>query len=188
MAVEWTMQIAYDPISIAIFIHDSPTYWNIQETNVFAVNMASEEQSELVNIAGGYSGIEIQKLTIPNTFDTYPSKYIDVPMIKNCTVNAECKVKAIQAFADHIMVVGEVVRATFDEKELPLIYTRGSYRRLSRQKISGGRKRIVVSQSHFVYFKTMAIGQFILKAAVAVIRGENNKLQYSLPTNHLATF
>jgi flavin reductase (DIM6/NTAB) family NADH-FMN oxidoreductase RutF len=60
MAVEWTMQIAYDPILIAIFIHDSPTYWNIQETNVFAVNMASEEQSELVNIAGGYSGIEIQ--------------------------------------------------------------------------------------------------------------------------------
>jgi flavin reductase (DIM6/NTAB) family NADH-FMN oxidoreductase RutF len=176
MAVEWTMQIAYDPILIAIFIHDSPTYWNIQETNVFAVNMASEEQSELVNIAGGYSGIEIQKLTIPNTFDAYTSKYIDVPMIKNCTVNAECKVKAIQTFADHIMVVGEVVRATFDEKELPLIYTRGNYRRLSRQKISGGRKRIVVSHSHFVEFKTMSNGQFILKAAVAVIRDENNKL------------
>jgi hypothetical protein len=49
-------------------------------------------------------------------------------------------------------------------------------RRLSRQKISGGRKRIVVSQSYFVDFKTMANGQFILKAAVAVIRGENNKL------------
>jgi flavin reductase (DIM6/NTAB) family NADH-FMN oxidoreductase RutF len=40
MALEWTMQIAYDPMLIAIFIHDSPTYWNIQETNVFAVNMA----------------------------------------------------------------------------------------------------------------------------------------------------
>ena len=52
-------------------------------------------------------------------------------MIKKCTVNAECKVKAIQPFADHIMVVGEVVRATFDEKELPLIYIRGNYRRFS---------------------------------------------------------
>jgi len=40
MAFEWTMQIAYDPILIAIFIHESPTYWNIQETNGFAVNMA----------------------------------------------------------------------------------------------------------------------------------------------------
>ena len=93
-------------------------------------------------------------------------------------LNAECKVKAIQTFADHIMVVGKVVRATFDEKELPLIYTRGGDRRLSRHKISGGRKRNVVSQSHLVDFKTMANGQFILKVAVAVIRDDNNKLLF----------
>jgi hypothetical protein len=43
-------------------------------------------------------------------------------------------------------------------------------------QISGGRKRIVVSHSHFVEFKTMSKGQFILKAAVAIIRDENNKL------------
>jgi len=43
-------------------------------------------------------------------------------------------------------------------------------------QISGGRKRIVISHSHFVEFKTMSNGQFILKAAVAVIRDENNKL------------
>jgi len=55
-------------------------------------------------------------------------------MIKNCIANSECKAKAIQTFEDHIRVVDEVVRATFDEKELPLIYTRGSYRRLSDQR------------------------------------------------------
>jgi hypothetical protein len=43
-------------------------------------------------------------------------------------------------------------------------------------QISGGRKRIVVSHSHFVEFKPMSKGQFILKAAVAIIRDENNKL------------
>ena len=43
-------------------------------------------------------------------------------------------------------------------------------------QISGGRKRSVVSHSHFVEFKTMSKGQFILKAAVAIIRDENNKL------------
>ena len=73
----------------AIFIHDSPTYWNIEETKVFGVNMASDEQSHLVNIAGGYSGTEIQKLNIPNTFETYPAKQINVLMINNCTLNAE---------------------------------------------------------------------------------------------------
>ena len=42
-------------------------------------------------------------------------------------------------------------------------------------QISGGRNRIVVSYPHFVEFKTMSKGQFILKAA-AIIRDENNKL------------
>jgi flavin reductase (DIM6/NTAB) family NADH-FMN oxidoreductase RutF len=108
---------------IAVFIHDSPTYWNIEETKVFGVNMASDEQSHLVNIAGGYSGTEIQKLNIPNTFETYPAKQINVLMINNCTLNAECKAITIQKIADHIMVVGEIIGAKFDDKKSPLIYT-----------------------------------------------------------------
>jgi len=54
-------------------------------------------------------------------------------------------------------------------------------------QISGGRKRSVVSHSHFVEFKTMSKGQFILKAAAAIIRDENIKLLL-IPTNQFATF
>ena len=42
MAVEWTMQVSYEPMLIAIFIHDSPTLWNIKDSNVFGVNIASD--------------------------------------------------------------------------------------------------------------------------------------------------
>src|SRR5213594_1308875 len=74
MAAEWTMHISYDPMLIAVFVHESPTYWNIDETQVFGINIASDDQADLVNIAGGYSGTEIDKLAIPHTFKTYRAK------------------------------------------------------------------------------------------------------------------
>jgi flavin reductase (DIM6/NTAB) family NADH-FMN oxidoreductase RutF len=176
MAVEWTLQISYNPMLIAIFIHDSPTYWNIEGTKVFGVNMASDDQSDLVNIAGGYSGTEIQKINIPNTFETYTAKHIDVPMIKNCTLNAECKAITIQKIADHIMVVGEVISAKFDDKKSPLIYTRGNYRKIANKKISVRRKSIKISHDHLSEFKKISKGSFILRAAVAAIHHKDKLL------------
>jgi flavin reductase (DIM6/NTAB) family NADH-FMN oxidoreductase RutF len=175
MAAEWTMHVSYEPMLVAIFVHDSPTYWNIQETHVFGVNIASDDQAELVNIAGGYSGTEIDKLAIPKTFETYNARHIDVPMIRGCSLNAECKVTAIEKMGDHIMVVGEAISAKFDEKKFPLIYTRGNYRKLSRSKIPSGRKVVRVTAEQMSRFKEMSAGQFVLKAAAAVIR-KNNRI------------
>ena len=167
MAAEWTMQVSYDPMLIAIFIHDSPTLWNIKDTMTFGVSIASDEQAELVNIAGGYSGTEINKLAIPGIFHTYMGK--TVPMLKGCALNAECRVKSIQEIGDHVMVVGEAISAIFDDKRHPLIYTRGNYRRLGK-KIPSGRKTVRVSPAAFAEFKRMSQGQFVLKCAAALVR------------------
>jgi flavin reductase (DIM6/NTAB) family NADH-FMN oxidoreductase RutF len=146
MAAEWTMQISYEPMLIAVFLHESPTYHNIQDTWVFGVNIASDDQADLVNVAGGYSATEITKLALPGIFERYSSEYInDVPMIKGCSLNAECKVNSIQNIGDHIMVVGEVLHARFERNKFPLIYTRGTYRKISRQRISAGRKIVRVT-------------------------------------------
>lgn len=174
MAAEWTMHVSYEPMLIAVFIHESPTYQNIQETQAFGVNIASDKQAEQVNIAGGYSGTEVDKLAIPGTFETYDAKNIDMPMIKGCALNAECKVVSIEKVGDHIMVVGEAVSATFDEKKFPLIYTRGNYRKLSVSKIPSGREVVKVTAEQMSLFKQMSAGQFVLKAAAAVV-SKNNK-------------
>lgn len=175
MAAEWTMHISYEPMLIAVFVHDSPTYWNMRETRVFGVNIASENQADLVNIAGGYSGTEIDKLGIPGIFETYNAKHIDVPMIKGCALSAECKVTSIERIGDHIMVVGEGVSARFDEKKFPLIYTRGNYRKVCKSKIPSGRKVVRVTADQMSRFKEMSGGHFVLKAAAAVTK-KNNKI------------
>jgi flavin reductase (DIM6/NTAB) family NADH-FMN oxidoreductase RutF len=176
MAAEWTMQVSYDPMLIAVFIHDSPTYWNIQETGVFGVNMASDDQAELVNVAGGYSRTEIQKFEIPRMFSTSAAKCIDVPMIDGCTLHAECNLVSVQHIGDHIMVVGRVLSARFDEKKTPLIYFRGNYRRLSHKKVPSGRKTIALNHERFMQLKHLSRGRFVLKAAVAVIREDGKVL------------
>jgi flavin reductase (DIM6/NTAB) family NADH-FMN oxidoreductase RutF len=169
------MQISYDPMLVAVFVHDSPTLWNIKETRVFGVNISSDGQSGLVNIAGGYSGTEIQKLEIPDVFKTYRAKRIDVPMIAGCVLDAECKVRSISKVGDHVMVVGEVLSARFDESRKPLIYTRGNYWKLAG-KIPSGRKTIRVTESQMAEFKRMSAGQFVLKAAAAIVRKDGKML------------
>jgi len=176
MAAEWTINVSYDPMLVAVFVHDSPTYWNMKKSRVFGVNIASDNQAELVNIAGGYSGTEIQKLAIPGIFEMYDAKHIDVPMIKGCALNAECEVNAIQIMGDHIMVIGKVVSATFDHDKFPLIYTRGNYRKLSRIKIPSGRKALQVTTDQMALLKEMSKGRFVLKVAAAVIRQRNKLL------------
>lgn len=173
MAAEWAMQVSYEPMLVAVFIHDSPTLWNIKETGAFGINIAADDQADLVNIAGGYSGTEMAKLEIPGTFQT--RKGSRVPMIEGCALGCECKAVSVQQMGDHVMVVGEAVSATFDEVKSPLVYTRGSYRKIG-VKLASGRKTIRLSPEAFSEFKRMSAGQFVLKAAVAVVaRGDGKK-------------
>lgn len=176
MAAEWAMQISYEPMLVAIFIHDSPTLWNIRETGSFGVNIAADDQADLVNIAGGYSGTEIAKLAIPGAFQTYEGNC--VPMIGGCSLACECKVVSMQEMGDHVMVVGQAVSATFDGGKSPLIYTRGSYRRLGA-KLASGRKTVRLSPEAFAEFERMSGGQFVLKAAVAIVRDGKKKTLFA---------
>ena len=89
MAAEWTMQISYEPMLIAIFIHEgNATFKNIKQTREFGINVSSEEQTMAVNIAGGYSRKEIDKLKIKDAFDTIPSKN---KLSHDCRVYYKCR-------------------------------------------------------------------------------------------------
>ncbi len=54
----------------------------------------------------------------------------DAPLISNALANFECRRHQIHDGGDHIILVGEVLRANFDPRRDPLLYFRGKYRRL----------------------------------------------------------
>ncbi len=173
MAAEWVMQISYSPVLIAIFIHKgSQTAKNIEKAKEFGVNVASKDQTTQVNVAGGYSGFEIDKLKIKNIFETIAPKKIKTPMIFGCTVNAECKLVRQEKIGDHIMLVGKVVHIKHDDTKSPLIYHKGRYFNLD-STIEQDRKEVQVSKETLEFFTNLAQGKFVLKCAGVLVWSKN---------------
>ena len=175
MAAEWTIQISYKPMLIAVFIHeDSATFENIKKTKEFGINVSSEGQTMAVNIAGGYSRREIDKLKVKGIFDFLPSRKIKSPMIAGCIVNAECKLVTMKKLGDHIMAVGKVVAISYDETKKPLIYHSGRYFRIG-SIIVPFRKVVSVDTATFKWFSVQAKSKFVLKCVGLIIKS-NNKI------------
>jgi flavin reductase (DIM6/NTAB) family NADH-FMN oxidoreductase RutF len=175
MAAEWTMQISYKPMLMAVFIHENTaTFQNIKKTKEFGINVSSEEQTMAINIAGGYSKKEIDKLKIKNSFDIIPSRKINSPLIGGCIVNVECKVVTMKKLGDHNMIVGKVVAISYDGSKRPLVYHNGRYFRIG-PIIESFRKTINVNETTFDWFSIESEGKFVLKGVCLVIKS-NNKI------------
>lgn len=54
----------------------------------------------------------------------------DAPLLSNALANFECRRHQIVDGGDHVILIGEVLRAAFDPRRDPLLYFRGKYRRL----------------------------------------------------------
>ncbi len=184
MAAEWTMQISYDPMLIAIFIHKgSVTLKNITKTKEFGVNMASDEQSTAISTAGGFSRIELDKLLITDVFKTVKPKKIKTPLIQGCVISAECKVVMKKTIGDHVMIVGKVVRIRHDKTKKPLIYHRNRYFQIGLP-IEPDRKKISVNTGIFEAFKRESQGKFILKYIGIVIKSKHGILTFKQKNFH----
>lgn len=170
MAAEWTMQISYAPVLIAVFVHEkTATIKNIRQTREFSVNVASDEQTLLVNIAGGYSRTEIDKLKIKNSFKFLKSKYIRAPLIADSLVNAECKLLTMKKIGDHIMIVGKVLSMRHNESKKPLIYHQGRYYRIG-SIIEPFRHEVRIDGRAFNWFHSQGSNRFVLKCVGAIIK------------------
>ncbi|MGI0047639.1 MAG: flavin reductase family protein [Nitrosotalea sp.] len=175
MAAEWTMQISYEPMLIAVFIHEgSSTLENIKKTRQFGVNVASEEQATLVSIAGGYSKKEVDKLKVHNSFQIQSNKR-HPPLIAGCIVNAECKVSTIKKIGDHTMVVGKVISIRYDKTKKPLVYHSNRYFRIGHM-VEPVRDKIIVNKKTFDMFHKASQSKFILKCVGALVRSKNKIL------------
>lgn len=95
ITAEWTHHISYSPSLIAINVrgHDA-TAENIQSSKEFGISIAGEDQNVFCSVPGGYSGRLIDKIRLlkeASIANFYESKSINVPMIQDASINAECR-------------------------------------------------------------------------------------------------
>ncbi len=129
MAAEWTHHISYAPSLLAVCIGpNKATLDNIRETKEFGVHLAAFDQSVFSSIAGGNTGKEVNKIAILKDLGLkfYKASKVDLLMLKDAAMQAECKLMQEIELGDHTMMVGEVVEIRSTEKE-PLIYHGGKY-------------------------------------------------------------
>jgi flavin reductase (DIM6/NTAB) family NADH-FMN oxidoreductase RutF len=140
MAAEWTHHISYSPSLIAINVrgHDA-TAENIQSSKEFGISIAGEDQNVVCSVAGRYSGKHIDKISLlkeAGIANFYESKSINVPMIQDAAMNAECRLMKQEELGDHIMFVGEIIEISANENVKPLVYHNGKYWRLGENVLS----------------------------------------------------
>jgi flavin reductase (DIM6/NTAB) family NADH-FMN oxidoreductase RutF len=61
---------------------------------------------------------------------SYELGELEIPIIHDALAHFECRVARRHIEGDHVILVGEVVDGAVDHGDDPLLYFRGSYRRL----------------------------------------------------------
>lgn len=134
-AVEWTHHISHSPslMTICITKYDA-TYDNIIHNKEFGISLCASDQNIVSSISGRYSGFKVHKIEVLKELGVqfYQAKKINVEMLDNAAMNAECKLYKIIELGDHTMLVGEVIELSASGQP-PLIYHNGKYWKFGKQ-------------------------------------------------------
>ena len=144
MTAAWCAIAAYKPPAISVAIRkERYTLKGVREHGSFSVNVASPSLVKKVDYCGIYSGENTDKSQI---FTIFYGELKTAPLIKECSVNLECKTLHYLDLGSHTLVVGEIMETFMTEGCLvdgkgdpekidPLIFITGTskYHRLGEE-------------------------------------------------------
>lgn len=118
LTVAWTGIICTDPAMTYVSIRkERHSYDIIKSSGEFVINLASSDLARTVDFCGVKSGRDIDKFKECHLTKEHGSE-VSVPMIKECPINIECRVKEIKELGTHDMFMAEILAVNVDEKYL----------------------------------------------------------------------
>lgn len=118
ITVAWAGTICTNPAMVSVSIRPSRYSYNIiKESGEFIINMPGKNLAFATDFSGVKSGRDIDKFKHLNLTKVMGTK-VSVPMIEECPVNIECKVKDIIRLGSHDMFLAEVLAVNVDENLL----------------------------------------------------------------------
>jgi flavin reductase (DIM6/NTAB) family NADH-FMN oxidoreductase RutF len=101
--------LALEPLIVGIGIRPRRfSYGLIAETREFVVNFPTAEPADLVDYCGMVSGTEVDKFAATGLTPA-PASVVRPPLIEECPVNLECRVREVLPMGSHHVFVGDVV-------------------------------------------------------------------------------
>lgn len=139
ITLAWTGVVCSEPPMLSISIRPHRySYALIKDTGEFVVNIPTSEIMKETDICGTISGRDTDKFALTK-LTPERAKFTKPPLIKECPVNLECKVKNSIPLGTHEMFIGEIIAVHVNDsvttpsgdmdyaKVKPFTYNRGEY-------------------------------------------------------------
>jgi flavin reductase (DIM6/NTAB) family NADH-FMN oxidoreductase RutF len=118
ITLAWAGNVCSDPPQIGISIRPSRhSHGLIAVSKEFVVNIPSAEIVKETDYCGTVSGRDADKFA-ETGFTALPASEVRAPLIKECPVNIECRVKEVVSLGTHDLFIGEVLAVHIDEEFL----------------------------------------------------------------------
>lgn len=152
VTLAWVGTVCSDPPMVAIGVRPTRhSYQMIKDSGEFVVNLPRADQVNETDYCGMYSGRDVDKFE-QTGLTAIPASQVKAPLIAECPVALECKVRQTLSLGSHDVFIGEVVAVQADEdvmsgqrldpaKLSPLAYVGGAYWSLGEQVASHGVSR-----------------------------------------------
>lgn len=119
LTIAWTGTVCTNPPMAYISVRPNRySHHMIKETGEFVINLTTEELAYATDLCGVKSGRDVDKWKQAKLTSEKASRLEYAPMIKECPVNIECKVRKIEELGSHDMFLADVVAVQVDEEYL----------------------------------------------------------------------
>ena len=109
ITIAWAGTVCSDPPMVGIAIRPERHSYNIiKECGEFTVNLPSKHLAKAVDYCGVVSGRDLDKFEKCG-FTAVKGSKVAAPIIAECPISLECKVKHTISLGSHILYIGEVV-------------------------------------------------------------------------------
>jgi flavin reductase (DIM6/NTAB) family NADH-FMN oxidoreductase RutF len=142
ITLAWAGTLCSNPPQVGLSVRPSRhSHGLIRDVGEFVVNLPRADQVRLVDHCGVVSGRDEDKWAACG-FTPIPGAEVAVPLIAECPVNIECRLRQTISLGSHDFFIGEVVTTQMDEgvlddagrldvaKAHPFAYLNGDYRRV----------------------------------------------------------
>ena len=116
MTAAWCATCCMQPPCVGVAVRkERLTYANIERTGAFTIGVPSTSQAPQVDYLGIVSGKDQHDKMARIGMQTEKGAHVDAPLLLDCPICLECKVKDSLPIGTHTWFVGEVLEAHVDE-------------------------------------------------------------------------
>lgn len=108
VTIAWAGTICSDPPMLSISVRpERYSHGLIAETSEFVVNLPSTRQAAIVDFCGVVSGRDTDKFE-KTGLTPLPAATVRAPLLRECPVNIECRVRRTHALGSHTLFIAEI--------------------------------------------------------------------------------